>query len=577
VAEVGAVSRGFLLPAALFLLLPWAAAVWFFWQREERARRAALDALGAHPVLAKVGAIPAAKARRRSLLFRALAAAFAIVALARPFVGTHEVSGARAGRDVLVALDLSRSMRVSDASGTRLMRAKVLLGDVAKALPGDRLGLIIFGGAAFLQLPLTTDHAIFERWVEAASPEAIDDPGTDLLAAVQVAAKAFEHDANDGHRALLVVTDGERSEGALDEAVVAAAQAGMPIFALGVGTEQGAFVPPDTTLAADSGATWHLDNIGRPVISRLRAEELQRIAQATNGLYAQWDDPKAVATIAAGIQKLAARPLGVETQEEPHERFQWPLALAILLLAADLLRLPLPGARALRTAAIVLVPLLSSCIADWPRLSRAARDYEAGRYEAARDAWQAVLERRDDARVRYNLGNAQYRMNRYEEAAESYRKALATADSALRHRALMNLGNAYVRAAEEAPDKEDFLRRAVTTFEEALVLAPADQDAKWNLELALRKQVDVETGGSPGRGGRAQAGQGSGGEEGLDSQREMAIGAMAGGGSGDAGGESAEELSADDARKLLEAVEREQLRSHDARPAATGGRAGRDW
>ena len=570
-------SRGFLVPLALMLLLPWAAVVWHFHRREERARRAALEALGAHPVLARVGAIPTARVRRRSLALRAAAAALAIVALARPFLGTQEVSGARAGRDVLVALDLSRSMRVADASGTRLMRAKALLGEVANALPGDRLGLIIFGGAAFLQLPLTTDHAIFERWVEAASPEAIDDPGTDLLAAVQVAAKAFEHDANNGHRALLVVTDGERSEGALDEAVETAAKSGMPIFAIGVGTQQGAFVPPDSTLPADSGATWHLDNIGRPVISRLRAEELQRITAATNGLYAQWDDPKAVATIAAGIQRLAARPLGVETQEEPDERFQWPLAFAILLLAADLVRLPLPRRRALRPAVIALLPCLTSCITDWPALSRAASDYEAGRFEEARDAWQQVLARRDDPKVRYNLGNAQYRMNRYEEAAESYRKALATTDTALRHRALMNLGNAYVRAAEDAPDKSDFLQRAVTTFEAALVLAPADQDAKWNLEIALRKQADVESGGSPGRGGRAQAGQGSGGEEGLDSQRETAVGAMAGGGQGDAGGESAEELSVDDARKLLEAIEREQLTSHEARPAASGGRAGRDW
>ena len=570
-------SRGFLVPLALMLLLPWAAVVWHFHRREERARRAALEALGAHPVLARVGAIPTARVRRRSLALRAAAAALAIVALARPFLGTQEVSGARAGRDVLVALDLSRSMRVADASGTRLMRAKALLGEVANALPGDRLGLIIFGGAAFLQLPLTTDHAIFERWVGAASPEAIDDPGTDLLAAVQVAAKAFEHDASNGHRALLVVTDGERSEGALDEAVETAAKSGMPIFAIGVGTQQGAFVPPDSTLPADSGATWHLDNIGRPVISRLRAEELQRIAAATNGLYAQWDDPKAVATIAAGIQRLAARPLGVETQEEPDERFQWPLAFAILLLAADLVRLPLPRRRALRPAVIALLPCLTSCITDWPALSRAASDYEAGRFEEARDAWQQVLARRDDPKVRYNLGNAQYRMNRYEQVADCYRKALATTDTALRHRALMNLGNAYVRAAEDAPDKSDFLQRAVTTFEAALVLAPADQDAKWNLEIALRKQADVESGGSPGRGGRAQAGQGSGGEEGLDSQRETAVGAMAGGGQGDAGGESAEELSVDDARKLLEAIEREQLTSHEARPAASGGRAGRDW
>jgi tetratricopeptide (TPR) repeat protein len=168
-------------------------------------------------------------------------------------------------------------------------------------------------------------------------------------------------------------------------------------------------------------------------------------------------------------------------------------------------------------------------------------------------------------------------MNRYEEAAESFRKALAVPDTAFRHRVLVNLGNAYVRAAEEAPDKGDFLRRAVQTYEQALALAPTDRDAKWNLEIALRKQADVETGGSPGRGGRAQAGKGNGGEEGLDSQRETAIGAMAGGGMGDAGGESAEELTDEEARKLLEAVERQQLTSHQARPASGGGKAGRDW
>ncbi|MCU0621886.1 MAG: VWA domain-containing protein, partial [Gemmatimonadales bacterium] len=464
-----------------------------------------------------------------------------------------------------------------DAGGTRLARAKSLLGDLSTALAGDRLGLVIFGGAAFLQLPLTTDHAVFERYVDAASPDDIDDPGTDVLAAVQVAARAFEHDAKGGSRALVLLSDGERSEGALDEAVAKAKEAGIPLFLLGIGTEQGAYVPADSMLPADSGSTWHLDNIGRPVLSRLRADDLRQLAEATGGAYAQWDDGRAVATVAAAVQRLAARPLGVETRLEPDEKFQWPLALAVLLLGLDLLRLPALPRRAVHAAAVGVLPFATSCVADWPVLVAASRDYQAGRYVEARDRWQRVAERRDRPAVRYNLGNAQYRLNRYEEAIESYKAAIATPDTALRRRALLNLGNAYVRASEDAPDEADFLARAVGTFEEALALAPDDRDAKWNLEIALRKQTDVETGGSPGRGGRAQAGKGDGSEEGLDSQREMAIGAMAGGGSGDAGGESAEELSADEARKLLEAVERQQLTSHDARPASGGGRAGRDW
>jgi Ca-activated chloride channel family protein len=577
VAPERAVNGGFLWPAALLLLLPWGAAAWVLGRREAAARERAIAALGERAVLARAGVLPPPAAGRRRAVLRGLAVALAVVALARPWLGTEEVSGARAGRDVMVAIDLSRSMRVGDARGTRLERAKAIVGDVASGLPGDRFGLVIFGGAAFLQLPLTTDRASFERFLAAASHEAIDDPGTDILAAVEVAAAAFEQDAAEGHRALLLLSDGERSEGNLDEAIATARDAGLPVFAIGIGTAQGAYVPADTLLPADSGSTYHLDNIGRPVISRLREDDLARLATETGGAYARWDDAAAVRGIVAGIGRITARQLGVETQEEPSERFQWPLGLAVLLLALDLLPFGRPARRLARAAVPAVLLLGTSCLADWPALSRAGRDYEAGRFEEALTRWRAVLARHDTPALRYNAGNAEYRMQRYEEAIESYRKALAAPDSSLRRRALLNLGNAYVRAAEDRKGQGDFLDRAIGTYEELLALDPADSSAKWNLEIALRKRSDVETGGSPGRGGRAQAGQGNGGEEGLDSDRETAIGAMAGGGQGDAGGESAEELSEQDARRLLEAIEREQLGSHEGRPASGGQRADRDW
>jgi tetratricopeptide (TPR) repeat protein len=170
-------------------------------------------------------------------------------------------------------------------------------------------------------------------------------------------------------------------------------------------------------------------------------------------------------------------------------------------------------------------------------------------------------------------------MSRYLYAVKTYREV--PADRAdLRAPTLFNLGNAYVRAAEAAPeaDRRALYDRGIQAFEEVLYLAPGDMDAKWNLELALRKRGDINTGGSPGRGGRAQAGRSEGGnEEGLEPDREQAVGAMAGGGQGDAEGESAEELDPEKARQLLEQIEKQQLESHEGKPAKEGIRGERDW
>jgi tetratricopeptide (TPR) repeat protein len=179
--------------------------------------------------------------------------------------------------------------------------------------------------------------------------------------------------------------------------------------------------------------------------------------------------------------------------------------------------------------------------------------------------------------IQLGAGNAGYRVSRFEDAAASYRRA-TDASGPAGGAARLNLGNAWFRAAQATKEREvEFYDLAIRAYEQALRADPTDADARWNLELALRKRGETETGGSPGRGGRAIAGEGSGSEEGLDSDREQAIGAMAGGGSGDAQGESAEELSEEDARRLLESIEKQQLTAHEGRPGRRGQRAERDW
>ena len=210
------------------------------------------------------------------------------------------------------------------------------------------------------------------------------------------------------------------------------------------------------------------------------------------------------------------------------------------------------------------------------QVRRGERLYDSGHYAQAHQAFQQAFVASGDPALQYDLGVASYRLKRYQDAAKSFREAAAV--PRLRQRSYYNLGNAYVRVSEEAPEKDDPLRQAISAYEEALRLNPADSAAKWNLELALlRRGEDRESGGSSGRGRSADYGQGNMNVPGYEGNPEAAVGAMAGGGYGAGEGESAEELSEAQARALLEALEREQLNSHEGRQASGGGAGQKDW
>lgn len=240
----------------------------------------------------------------------------------------------------------------------------------------------------------------------------------------------------------------------------------------------------------------------------------------------------------------------------------------ILSGAKDLLRMT--------TVLLIGSAVLTACSQGMRETRIGERHYEGGRYPEAYQAFQRAFEASGDPALQYDLGVALYRLKRYEEAAKSFREAAAV--PRLRQRSHYNLGNAYVRASEAAPEKDEPLRQAIGAYEEALRLNPADSAAKWNLELALqRRGEDRESGGSSGRGRSADYGQGNMNVPGYEGNPEAAVGAMAGGGYGAGEGESAEELSEAQARALLEALEREQLNSHEGRQSSEGGAGQKDW
>ena len=585
---------------ALFLVLP---ALWLLWRHARREREEALRRFGDPALLGQSSLLPlAARGPRAALRWTALGCA--VLALARPQVGRQPKPLATTGRDIVIALDLSRSMRVADVGGDRLRVAKRLGWQLASARPGDRIGLVVFGGAGFLALPPTGDLGTFQLFLDAATPDDIGDPASDIAAGLRVAERALRREGTTvGSRAVLLLSDGERNEGPIAPVLELYAKSRLPVFAVGIGTADGGRVPND------SGATegpWHLDGIGREVISRLNEGGLDSITTATGGVYARFDDPRALEQLGLALQKLEARTLAAEPATEPVERYQWPLAAAILCLLLDLFlggrsgkrtaeppnrrTVPPPnrpiaqlpsrqGASPPRVPAALfpfIVLALLSCSTSQRQVAKGQQLYDQGKYLEAYEAYQAVLRQQGGSDLRYNAGNALYRMKQYNEAAKTWRDALTGAPDQLRHETYFNMGNAFVRADEDANALSGYLERAIDAYEEALRLNPADQDAKWNLEIALARRGDPGQDGSPGRGGRADYGRGSN-EEGYEGNREAAVGAMAGGGSGGDEGESVEEMDPEQARAMLEAIERQQLSTHEGRRAKSTGQGDRDW
>jgi Ca-activated chloride channel family protein len=432
------------------------------------------------------------------------------------------------------------------------------------------VGLIVFGGSAFLQLPLSSDRASLRLFLDAASQDDLGDPATDVSAALLAAVSAFEHEGEEGRRAVVILTDGESGEGDLEAATGSLGEAELPVFAIGVGSARGGPVPADSSEAPEP---YHRNHIGQVVVSRLEEGDLRRVAEASGGAYARWDRSDELRALVDRLGRIRPRPLSARKTSERADRYQWPLALMVLLLVTA------EATRAGRLRGPVLASLLAAGTAASSSCSAAQRGerlYHEGEYPEAYAVFRRALERDSSARLAFDAGSALYRLERYDEAVAAFRQASRTPE--MRQKSLYNLGNALVRAAEERPGEPAPLLDAVAAYEEALRLSPGDPDVRWNLELALRRLGDDRTsGGSSGRGRAGDYGRGDNNVPGYEGNPDAAVGAMAGGGYGSAEGESVEELSADEARRLLEAVERQQLSSHEGRRTAGGPRGDRDW
>ena len=262
-----------------------------------------------------------------------LAVSLLILALARPQYGFDWQEARQKGLDIIVAIDVSKSMLANDIPPNRLERSRLAAQDLIKEAQRDRIGLVTFAGSAFLQCPLTLDDEAFRQNLNAISPDIIPQGGTALKEALETAMKAFDT-TTDTYRAIILLSDGEdHEEGAIKAAEAASAQ-DCRIFTVGVGTASGELLKvPDK----EGRLTYLKDPQGNAVKSRLNENLLQQVAAAGQGFYIHLRDTKSMKTLyQKGLAPLPKSELSSRQSKQYREQFQWPLTLAIICLLIEL-------------------------------------------------------------------------------------------------------------------------------------------------------------------------------------------------------------------------------------------------
>lgn len=324
----------------LWLLLLAPVMAWAFawsWKR----KLAALRAWASPSLWSRLGIAdhPARRAAATALLFTALLGTTA--ALTRPRWGTHTESVERRGVDLVFVLDTSLSMAARDVHPDRLFVATSLLRRMAAELPGSRVALVQAEGEGLVLTPLTVDAAVLDLLLDPLTPSSLPVPGTRLRSALQQAQKLFPPGEQRG-RAIVILSDGEDHGGGLEEIASKLHDASIRIYALGIGSPQGAPIPD-----GDSGqVTYKRDDQGRIVITKLHEADLEELTRETGGTYLRVTSAGAdIKPVIRSIHRLATSKQEDQVVESSAERFQWPLGAAALALTA-LLAVPAMTSRA---------------------------------------------------------------------------------------------------------------------------------------------------------------------------------------------------------------------------------------
>ncbi|GEP42639.1 vWA domain-containing protein [Brevifollis gellanilyticus] len=471
-----------------------------------------------------------------------------IVALARPVWGEDKVVQQESGRNIIIAIDTSRSMLANDVVPDRLTRAKLAIQDLLPALKNDRVGLIAFAGNAYLQAPLTTDHDAVIEAVQSLDFTSVPRGGSELGRALKLAIDTFEKSPARNH-GLILFSDGGEPDAEIAAYAQMAAKKNILVLTVGVGTEGGALIPdPDPERTGD----FVRDNEGNVVKTKLEPGALQEIATVTRGRYLKLgSQPLAEGVVRDLVTSLQAQTNAARELVKPIERFYWPLSIGVLLLLlAWFIR---PSARMKTTSSAPVFALLVtmalgpdaqaaegswlSAIFSSKKTEPAAahQAFEKGDFEDAAKLYDELLKGKGPARQHeqyaFGLGASAHQLKDYDRAVGGFSQALESTDSTIQNHAHRGLAHSLYDQGDKALAKQPKFslkawRDSVKHFDASLAIDPANKEVKENREFVqkrldqLQQQLNQQQqkGGKGNKGDKKKGQKGEKGEKGENGE-----------------------------------------------------------
>lgn len=402
---------------------------------------------------------------------------FAVAGLVKPD-GTQKIN--RKGTDIMIALDVSKSMLAQDIRPSRLERAKQVISRIIDNSPDDRIGLVIFAGRAYLQMPITIDHAAAKMYLASASPDDVPTQGTVISDALKMCYAAF-NPKDKTFKSVLLISDGEDHDEEAIKVTKQLAQQGIMVNTVGIGSQEGApIMDPET-------GKYKTDSKGQTVITKLNEEELGNIAKAGNGIYQLYSNTDEVAKNIKN--KLANIGQEITASDSSYasfkQYFQYILGAAFIFLLIEFF---VSEKRKLKIKSpVVVLFFMALSIPSYSQNAKSSivkgnKAYKENNFNDAEKEYRDALKGADkNATADYNLGNALYRKDNSEEAAKSYDNAIQnTTDNNIKQQAFYNKGVAFQKAKK--------LPECIIAYKNALILNPQDEDARQNLQRALKDQ-----------------------------------------------------------------------------------------
>ncbi len=413
----------------------------------------------------------------------ALAFALCAIAVAGLVIpdGSQKIN--RKGIDIMFALDVSKSMLAQDIKPNRLERAKQVITNIINNSPDDRIGIVVFAGRAYLQMPMTIDHAAAKMYLSSASPDDIPTQGTVISDALRMSGAAF-NPKDKTYKAIVLLSDGEDHDKDALKVVKQLTGDGIIINTIGIGSAQGAPITDPETNA------YKTDQNGNMVISKLNEGELSKIAQHGNGIYQHYTTTDEVAgNIKRKLSAMGATAINDKSFDTYRQFFQYFLAVALLLLVIEFFISE--KKKILKKVAATGLSIFFFCTASFGQntnniIAKGNEAYKNNDYDKA-EVYYDDAQKKDEKNTTasYNIGNVFYRKEKTDEAVNAFDNTIKNStDNNVKQKAFYNKGVTYQKANK--------LPECILAYKNALILNPNDEDARQNLERALKEQKKQE-------------------------------------------------------------------------------------